>query len=138
MRKIKYRAWHKAEKKMYQVVDMYFGRSGELQSVKLLADHNDMQYPTDDIPVNEIQLMQYTGIEDISGKEICEGDYIKAYIEAPRSYCNPDDNVHLIPGKVFFHSGCFLFGDYYCFDTEYLAGIEVIGNIYENPELLGK
>lgn len=73
-------------------------------------------------------LMQYTGLKDKCGKEIYEGDICK----------NPDGIV-----SVVFEEGCFfVVGDndcplfVYSSDREIL--IEIIGNIYKNPELLEK
>lgn len=78
----------------------------------------------DDIPV-----MQYTGLKDKNGKEIWEGDILKLI----------DINV-----SVFFNSATASFdfqyegGDCESLYSNIEAGIEmeVIGNIYENPELL--
>lgn len=65
---------------------------------------------------NDFVFMQYTGLKDKNGKEIYEGDVL--------------DNKE----AVFFRAGCFMTS---------IAALalsnnhrEVIGNIYENPELL--
>ena len=67
-------------------------------------------------------IMQYTGLKDSKGVEIYEGDIIK-YLS---SYY----------GIVKFYNGSFVRGNdngYADIDGE---NSEVIGNIYENPELL--
>ena len=76
---------------------------------------------------------QYTGLKDRNGQEIYEGDILRDQ----ESY----DEIYYY--KVIWHeaNACFYFkdcfGDYECFQGEdlYLNQIEVIGNIYENPEL---
>ena len=78
----------------------------------------------------ECDLMQYTGIKDKNGKEIYEGDIVRCnsgFYEGGVgviTYVSADNE----PG--FF----IVFANY---ETEVdFNNIEVIGNIYENPELI--
>lgn len=83
--------------------------------------------------VEEETLGQFTGLKDKNSKEIYEGDVLQ--IDIDRAYVKWNDKYgyfQLIP-----------IGDYY-FDSdvigealEYLEG-EIIGNIYDNKELLGE
>lgn len=74
-------------------------------------------------------LMQFTGVLDKNGKEIYEGDIIKSY-----------DQI----GDVYFERGRFVVRGFYLTHLdepsdafgEGLVTLEVIGSIYENPELL--
>jgi len=82
----------------------------------------------DDVYVNNCDLMQFTGLIDKNGKEIYEGDIINAL--------HPSNKMALY-GQVSFKNGCFKF-DYINdpWNLFVMKEIEVIGNIYENPELL--
>lgn len=86
------------------------------------------------LPRAEVKLMQFTGLHDKNGKEIYEGDIVYLYHE---SYDEPHKQV------VEWHKNG---GGYYAeddFGYDYLPPLseddfelEIIGNIYENPELL--
>lgn len=85
-------------------------------------------------------IQQFTGLTDKKGKEIYEGDIIK---------CKPIDVIH--PQDLFKYnnfefltSAIYWSKEYCCFETDFNSScfadsekvIEVIGNIYETPELL--
>ena len=82
-------------------------------------------------PTNDVKLMQYTGLKDKNGKEIYEGDVV--------NYSHPRTN-EIIRTVTFKHGAFGIEGIYE--KTHIIFGnildnhIEVIGNIYENPELL--
>ena len=84
---------------------------------------------------NIYEIMQFTGLKDKKGKEIYEGDIIKWFADSidkigviewnEGTYVINRKDVDIIYG----------FGDFMFINNMILEG-EVIGNIYENPELL--
>ena len=83
----------------------------------------------------DVVIQQCTGLKDKNGKLIYEGDIITT---SEYNICKENDKY-----KVFWHSEyCqFLFesiNDGYCIDFMDMYKPEIIGNIYENPELLHK
>ena len=130
MREIKFRAWHKEKKKMLSYGELFnIDCSGEYPFLALAAGHYE-----DCIEPLKVELMQYTGLQDKNGVDIYEGDIIDA------EYRN-EWSVEKIYGNVMFHnSGSFCVSvsknDCIIFPLLCESTIEVIGNIYENPELL--
>lgn len=81
---------------------------------------------------NRFILLQYTGLKDKNGKEIYEGDIL---IFRP---CYDESLGGQFGNSVFavsFSDGAFRFGDQLA-DQEGASYYEIIGHIYQNPELL--
>ena len=89
--------------------------------------------PFNTIYHKNIPVMQFTGLLDKNGKEIYEGDIVQW----------PKGQSYL-KGKVYYEGASFEVENFYMtsFDIvsdafgEGLRLLEIIGNIYENPELL--
>ncbi len=118
MREIKFRAWDKINKEMFNVESINFQERRVYKDVVSYRNFND------------IELMQYTGLKDKNNKEIYEGDILS-------------DGNDEKPYKVIFENGSFraeFDGDFdeYSFDLMdvNLQCCEVVGNIYENSELI--
>ena len=82
---------------------------------------------------DEIELMQYTGLKDKNNKEIYEGDIVKLRANHGIGVVKYYDEwgafvVEYVKSKPLVVLGM----------SYYKEDIEVIGNIYENPELLGE
>jgi len=150
MRPIKFRAWDVKFQKMY------FSHGDSDESGRVLLFHGswevDTMLPSGDyaetIPCNGKQaiLMQFTGLHDKNGKEIYEGDIVLSF-----SNINKISDPHLTNrdpeyDKKFikYKNGAFILSSKqydFCGVLGYNSAtkpeiLEVIGNIYESPELL--
>ena len=87
---------------------------------------------------NGAVLMQSTGLKDKNGSEIFEGDIVKY-----KAGCNTfteevayDKNFAGFGVMDAYANIIFTFGE--LFEEIGISSLEIIGNIYENPELLGE
>jgi uncharacterized phage protein (TIGR01671 family) len=133
MREIKFRAWDKRDKMMFYDVQtgINFDDGSHYDFRNFLG--NEWQKQSD---YHEWELMQYTGLKDKNSKEIYEGDI-----------CLIGEPGHAVPMEVEFQNGCFgvEWGKnkakhlHHFAELKYYTIInacEVIGNVWENPELL--
>lgn len=126
MREIKFRAWHKKFGWIHVFSLEFFNDKVELSGY--------ITYPLDVI------LMQYTGLKDKNGKKIYEGDIV--YAPANKSYSAIKQGEYRCHYSEYGdgHVGFYSEGEDGFAEGLYPDGkiYEVIGNIYENPELLNK
>jgi uncharacterized phage protein (TIGR01671 family) len=130
LKEIKFRAWDKANKKMIAVPSLHFGDDGASHGASLtiiIWDKTAEMYDRALVVSETAELMQYTGFKDKNGKEIYEGDILKIYT----LYSDVKIEAVVFDMYSFMTSGGYFL---YAFDEHY--EIEVIGNIYENPELI--
>ena len=76
---------------------------------------------------------QYTGLTDKNGKKIFEGDIVDV-VTGIQGY---KSTYHIATQKVRYESGSGM-AVFLPFDNSDMVEVEVIGNIYDNPELLGE
>lgn len=100
--------------------------------------------------VQRLSVNQYTGLKDKNGREIYEGDFVEytRIVYADCSRTEIEDIEESIIGEVYYAEGLWI-GVRFIDGTGklFLPGqvssednnleIEIIGNIHENPELLG-
>jgi len=128
-REIKFRAWDKKNKKMIyddeRDIDLFIDFGGTICENECQTFSGTRGY--------ELYLMQYTGLKDKNEKEIYEGDIVDYGFKIP-------GYTELYKGKVFFGKGMFLVdGDTLNNEFHQLnkcCYLKIIGNIYENKELI--
>ena len=121
MREIKFRAWHK--------IDKYW-----IEHDKLFQSGHTYQNPFSN---SDLELLQFTGLKDKNGKEIYEGDVV-CFKEF---FMDSDEDEKDLIGEIYFESGAFLINrkrqiHMFIWEESDIKDMEIIGNIYENPELL--
>lgn len=120
MREIKFRGWNKKDSTM---IDW-----GTLRQTAFNRDGNTLMY---DFFTGrfDYEIMQFTGLKDMNGKAVYEGDIIHV--------CNENTSIEYSKNDYAFIF--WLQKDQTHYALPFLAGyanFSVIGNIYENPELI--
>ena len=141
MREIKYRAWDKKNKKMFIVRELHFFKTGELEAIVIgYTNYGEKVIKMAD----DIILMQYIGLKDKNKKEIYEEDIFQ--FGTKKEWKNGVGER----GVVEWHEKLARFGlTFYSIYggegytgknqhlVDFIKGLKIIGNTYENPELVG-
>lgn len=123
MREIKFRTWHKEKKIM-----------GEVLGIDIL--HKEIFFSNEDANCYEhtdfkdIELMQYTGLKDMREKEIYEGDIVIHHSKMYKVIFNTEEARFVLRDDEFEMN--------IPFTNNNNERMEIVGNIYENSELLGE
>ncbi|MDR7924930.1 YopX family protein [Latilactobacillus sakei subsp. sakei] len=117
MREIKFRAWHKTYDLLCDVVEIVFGDDDNYVAVENGEYIERWRF-------DDIELMQYTGLKDVHGVKIYEGDVVRF-----------DTNVQILESEVTYYHGMFTIKKY-GEKIPLFTGLKVIGNKFENPKLL--
>lgn len=145
----KFRMWNEIISRLHSVDGLYFDRE--------VVQYKDEVGVSRFIKFKNTILMQSTGLFDKNGKEIFEGDILKFNDEWP-DYCYEGyvdgsidgiNYVEIKKEKTYFTFGktkipessliYFVEDEHYPFEellTKASYEFEIIGNVYENPELL--
>lgn len=140
MKKIKIRAWDKENGKMIYSNEVFpksiykfefdCFNGYDFKLMKMVDRYNVIDNECNETYQEvfesiDADIMQYTGLKDKNGKGIYEGDIVNYFRNEL--------------AEVKFINGCFAIESKHYIDcfNEIVAEREVVGNIYENPELLG-
>lgn len=120
-REIKFRAYRKSTQNTCNVLLIDFENE-----LVLLSDG-------DEEDISDVDLMQYTGLHDKNGREIYEGDLLRC---TSYTYGNRKTDKTSLLVKYHEMSAGFIAGPYMLGKLMDIGKCKVIGNIYENPDLL--
>lgn len=124
-REIKFRAWDKFEEYFINSDEFAVNFYGTIFKANLDSDTYN-----NNINNSNLILMQYTELKDKNHVEIYEGDIVSCNINSQHKE-NILGYIEYVLGNWFIHGND---GKIYYFGGA--SNIKVIGNIYENPELL--
>ena len=124
MKELKIKAWLKKEKKMVSIIGIDFN----YEYIRYTEDDNLFNSDYKVAEFKDIELLQFTGLKDNGGQELYEADVIKF-----------NDGIDDIYGLISYDDEDGTYRVSYENITEHLSeregDFEIIGNIFENPDL---
>ena len=121
----RFRAWHCELGRMMSISDMWFN----VDSLGEIGLNDSVMNDYITVSPDEIKLMQSTGLKDKNGKEIFEGDILGTKDGLLNGVVEYREDLGMFVNSLIRYN-----------NFERLCNVandrEIIGNIYENPELL--
>ena len=141
MRPIKFRAWYKNEKLMLPIAEITFHKDWDIIAFPLTREAISSY-----LVWGNVVLMQSTWLRDKNGRDIYEGDIVKRDDKSDGKWwrfavveLNPDiqfncSSINEVGWIKNSSDYTFRYWQFAYKDTE--SHLTIIGNIYENPELI--
>ena len=124
MKEFKMKAWLKKEKKMVAIIGIDFN----YEYIRYTEDGNLFNENYKTAAFKDIELLQFTGAKDKAGQEVYEANVIKF-----------NDGIDDIYGLISYDDEDAVYCVSYENVTEHLSNMagdfEIVGNIFENPDL---
>ncbi len=114
-REIKFRVWDKIMEDIAPLVELH----SDWVAIPIMDEEGGH---LEKRKIEDVELMQFTGLKDVNGVEIYEGDIIKKH--------------YLLLGRVEYEDEIETINDIRNLPSYDLSKSEVIGNIYQHQELL--
>lgn len=130
MRGIKYRIWD------YDKQEMIYPDSSILIVLNTEGNYYTWNVRGDQDIFTNIELMQYTGLKDKNGNEICEGDIIKILSSDENFEREGGERMGLIYWAEGTASFAIDWGNNATFGLGAASSYEIIGNRFESHELV--
>lgn len=138
-REIKFRIWDKYEKQMYPISSIDYDIFSQEIRIIAIGHKNGMctsynkNHNSEKCDITALELMQYTGLHDKNGKEIYEGDIVVDKEDEVMGEITWNEEEASFYFSILYENGTYEEEKL----NDWASVLEVIGNIYDNPELLG-
>lgn len=137
MKNIKYKLYYPSQDKVFEVTNIAFSKEGLIESASIpirdasLEYYGITNYTIVLKPEDKIELLEFTGHYDIDGNEIYTG-YIVSFSASRQNYVgvvkwDKDAASYVLKAKNHYN-------EYF----NEVDNLKVIGNIYENKELINE